>query len=119
MILSRDGITLAEVYSAGGEVLMGTARWEKEEEGRQRAARTAGEAEERSRLLLQAEAETRGRIAALEAELGGLARQREVAEAAVQAALGGRALSAQGISEHRRRAEDGPVHPDPFVPSAG
>jgi circadian clock protein KaiC len=32
LILSKDGVTLADVYAAGGEVLMGTLRWEKEQE---------------------------------------------------------------------------------------
>lgn len=30
LILSNDGVTLADIYTAGGEVLMGTLRWEKE-----------------------------------------------------------------------------------------
>ncbi|MEO6074189.1 MAG: circadian clock protein KaiC [Burkholderiales bacterium] len=30
LILSKDGVTLADIYTAGGEVLMGTLRWEKE-----------------------------------------------------------------------------------------
>lgn len=30
LILSNSGITLADIYTAGGEVLMGTMRWEKE-----------------------------------------------------------------------------------------
>jgi circadian clock protein KaiC len=30
LILTDDGVTLADVYTAGGEVLMGTMRWEKE-----------------------------------------------------------------------------------------
>ncbi len=30
LILSKDGVTLADTYTAGGEVLMGTMRWEKE-----------------------------------------------------------------------------------------
>ena len=29
LILSDDGVTLADIYTAGGEVLMGTMRWEK------------------------------------------------------------------------------------------
>jgi circadian clock protein KaiC len=32
LLLSSEGITLADVYSAGGEVLMGTARFERERE---------------------------------------------------------------------------------------
>jgi circadian clock protein KaiC len=30
LVLSDSGVTLADIYSAGGEVLMGTLRWEKE-----------------------------------------------------------------------------------------
>jgi circadian clock protein KaiC len=30
LILSDDGVTLADIYTAGGEVLMGALRWEKE-----------------------------------------------------------------------------------------
>jgi circadian clock protein KaiC len=30
LVLSDDGITLADIFTAGGEVLMGTLRWEKE-----------------------------------------------------------------------------------------
>lgn len=30
LILSDEGVTLADIYTAGGEVLMGTLRWEKE-----------------------------------------------------------------------------------------
>ena len=32
LVLSKEGVTLKDVYRAGGEVLMGTARWEKEAE---------------------------------------------------------------------------------------
>jgi circadian clock protein KaiC len=46
LILGREGITLADVYTAGGEVLVGTARWEheaimREEERRRTAERFA------------------------------------------------------------------------------
>jgi circadian clock protein KaiC len=34
LILSSAGVTLADIYTAGGEVLMGTMRWEKESAGR-------------------------------------------------------------------------------------
>lgn len=30
LVLSDEGVTLADIYTAGGEVLMGTLRWEKE-----------------------------------------------------------------------------------------
>ena len=41
LILSDAGVTLADIYTAGGEVLMGTLRWEKE-----RAERVAHEVAE-------------------------------------------------------------------------
>jgi len=34
LILSDEGVTLADIYTAGGEVLMGTLRWEKESAAR-------------------------------------------------------------------------------------
>ena len=37
LILSDTGLALADVYSSGGEVLMGTLRWEKEVEEKSRA----------------------------------------------------------------------------------
>jgi circadian clock protein KaiC len=30
LILSKEGVTVADIYTAGGEVLMGTMRWQKE-----------------------------------------------------------------------------------------
>jgi circadian clock protein KaiC len=46
LILGNDGVTLADIYTAGGEVLMGTLRWEKEG-----AERLAVETSEISRQL--------------------------------------------------------------------
>jgi circadian clock protein KaiC len=46
LILSKDGVTLADIYTAGGEVLMGTMRWEKES-----AERVANEVAEVSATL--------------------------------------------------------------------
>ena len=59
LILSDDGVTLADIYSAGGEVLMGTMRWEKES-----AERVAKELDEVARKLKMV------RLDAEEAELG-------------------------------------------------
>jgi len=75
LVLSADGVTLADAYSAGGEVLMGTLRWEKE-----RAERAMTEAEavqlrlKQVRLDLE-EAELEVRLKSLNAEL--LAKQIE------------------------------------------
>ena len=48
LILSAAGVTLADTYNAGGEVLMGTLRWEKERA--ERAAREAAQAASTLRL---------------------------------------------------------------------
>ncbi|NMG76931.1 circadian clock protein KaiC [Aromatoleum diolicum] len=69
LILSDAGVTLADTYTAGGEVLMGTLRWEKE-----RAERVASEAAEAAaklkRVKLDAEeAELKVRMKSLETEL--------------------------------------------------
>ena len=59
LVLSDKGVTLADIYTAGGEVLMGTMRWEKES-----AERVAREVEEVARKLKTV------RLDAEEAELG-------------------------------------------------
>jgi circadian clock protein KaiC len=59
LVLSDAGVTLADTYTAGGEVLMGTLRWEKEG-----AARAADEVTEVAAKL------KRVRLDAEEAELG-------------------------------------------------
>lgn len=69
LILSDSGVTLADIYTAGGEVLMGTMRWEKE-----RGERVANEAAEVAtklkRVRLDAEeAELEVRVKSLQTEL--------------------------------------------------
>jgi circadian clock protein KaiC len=80
LILSDAGVTLADTYTAGGEVLMGTLRWEKEN-----AERLANEVTEVASKLkhvrLEAEeAELRIRVKSLQVELG--AKQVEKAQLA-------------------------------------
>lgn len=54
LILSDEGVTLADIYTAGGEVLMGTMRWEKE--AAQRLTNEVAEvADELKRVRLDAE----------------------------------------------------------------
>ncbi|MEO6171895.1 MAG: circadian clock protein KaiC [Arenimonas sp.] len=54
LILDDNGVTLADIYAAGGEVLMGTMRWEKE--GAERVTTEVAEvAEELKRVRLDAE----------------------------------------------------------------
>ena len=79
LTLSRHGVTLADVYSAGGEVLLGTARLEKEQKvARAEQDRTAEFARKRGeigqnlrRLAVQLD-EVRADITARQAELNQL-----------------------------------------------
>jgi circadian clock protein KaiC len=65
LVLSDRGVTLSDVYTAGGEVLMGTLRWEKENE-RRRTAEAARRETEQSRQRAEARlAELATRIEAL------------------------------------------------------
>jgi circadian clock protein KaiC len=75
LILSDNGVTLADIYTAGGEVLMGTMRWEKESAERvaNEVAEVAGQL---SLVRLDAEeAELEVRAKSLQTEL--LAKQVE------------------------------------------
>ena len=72
LVMSDEGITLTDVYTAGGEVLMGTLRWEKEQEVRAARERKEAEFERRNKELALAEAEARARIAAIQREIEGL-----------------------------------------------
>jgi circadian clock protein KaiC len=69
LILSASGPTLTDVYSAGGEVLMGTLRWEKEAEEKSRKIRYSAEFEQKRRELQLAEASTSAQIKAMQTDL--------------------------------------------------
>jgi circadian clock protein KaiC len=69
LILSDAGPMLADVFTAGGEVLMGTLRWEKEDEERAKAIQRRSEFDQKRVSLELAEADTRARIMALEHDL--------------------------------------------------
>ena len=73
LILGATGPVLADVYSAGGEVLMGTLRWEKEDEERGKTLQRRAAFDHKRRELEVSEADTRARIKAMENDL---ARQR-------------------------------------------
>jgi circadian clock protein KaiC len=76
LVLSSAGVTLADAYTAGGEVLMGTLRWQKE--NAERHANDITEvAGKHKRVMLDAEAaELEVRIKSLQVEL--LAKQVEM-----------------------------------------
>ena len=75
LVLDKGGVTLADVYSAGGEVLMGTLRWEKETLETARNLRHRGEMDHKRRKLQIAEAAMTAKIKALQ-----MALQRQSAE---------------------------------------
>jgi circadian clock protein KaiC len=69
LILSDSGVTMTDAYTAGGEVLMGTMRWEKERAERV-ASETAEAAAKLKRVRLDAEeAELEVRLKSLQVEL--------------------------------------------------
>lgn len=78
LVLNETGPMLADVYTAGGEVLMGTLRWEKETEEKARKTQRRADVDHKQRELQFAEADTRVRIKALELDL-----QRQRAELAL------------------------------------
>ena len=69
LILSDAGPMLADVYIAGGEVLMGTLRWEREDDARVKTIQRRSEFEQKRLSLELAESNTRARIKALEHDL--------------------------------------------------
>lgn len=69
LILSSDGVTLADAYTAGGEVLMGTLRWEKESAVRAARDETDSARERRQAMLATEEALLEVRLKAVELEL--------------------------------------------------
>jgi circadian clock protein KaiC len=88
LILSDAGVTLADAYTAGGEVLMGTMRWEKERS--ERLARDAGEATVAlKRVRLEAEeAELEVRLQSLQTELAAKKTEKALLADASQAHAG-------------------------------
>jgi circadian clock protein KaiC len=69
LVLSAAGPALADVYSSGGEVLMGTLRWEKEAEERSEKRQRQAEFAYKRRELQFAEADIAARITALQLDL--------------------------------------------------
>ena len=110
LVLSNSGPTLTDVYSAGGEVLMGTLRWEKEAEKSASKARQRAEFAQKRRGLQFAEASTRAQIKALQLDL-----QRQRAELASDSGEDDvRAVSSsERESELRKRRSADPTHPSP------
>jgi circadian clock protein KaiC len=69
LVLSAAGPALTEPYTSGGEVLMGTLRWERETEDRDRKLQQSAEFTRKRRELQFAEADLTARIAAMQLDL--------------------------------------------------
>jgi len=78
LILSDAGITVTDTYTAGGEVLMGTMRWEKESAERHASEVAAVTAQLRSAKLAAEEAELEARVKALQVELAAKQTERDL-----------------------------------------
>jgi circadian clock protein KaiC len=69
LILDSSGVTLADAYLAGGQVLMGTLRWEKEMAERNAQLEAESILRKQRAKIQSSEAEIHSRIAALQSEL--------------------------------------------------
>jgi circadian clock protein KaiC len=68
LVLGDHGVTLTDVYTAGGAVLVGTARYEREAQAAEEQERRQLETAHRRAIMELAEAEIDARIAVLERE---------------------------------------------------
>lgn len=104
LVLTDAGITLADVYTASGQVLMGTLRWEKENEERRARSAAENSAKLREQKAMLAIAETRAHLETLD-------RARAIQETELaQLRAEGEAESERWATEtdgmrHRRRAD--------------
>ncbi len=69
LILSDEGVTLADAYTAGGEVLMGTLRWEREQTEAETRNRLEKDDKVRLQLLVSEQAQLAAQMAALQSLL--------------------------------------------------
>ena len=69
LILSDKGLMLADVYTAGGEVLMGTMRWQKEDEERVKTLQRHADFDHKRDILKVSEADTNAQIKSLVLDL--------------------------------------------------
>ncbi|HYC50149.1 MAG TPA: circadian clock protein KaiC, partial [Gemmatimonadaceae bacterium] len=107
LILSNDGVNLADVYSAGGEVLVGTARWEHEQAELEQERARVEETQRRRTQLRAAEAELAARIAGLQRELDAHRAELERSEREEIARQDRRAEGHRAVLRRRTADDDG------------
>ena len=98
LVLSDAGPMLADVYTAGGEVLMGTLRWEKEGEEKAKTMQRRADFDHKRAELQAAEADTRVRIKALQLDL-----ERQRAELAMYSSQNEARIVSSSDREHELR----------------
>ena len=69
LLLSNDGVTLADVFVAHGKVLMGVARWEWEQDEKKKKERSAAESALKRLQLELAQAEAAARLQVVQTEM--------------------------------------------------
>ena len=106
LLLSDSGISLADVYAAGGEVLVGTARWEREMEEADAERRRIVDIEKKRRELHLAEAEVAAQIATLQRELDARRSELESVETGERDRLTRRDASHAGMLQRRTADQD-------------
>lgn len=87
LILSGDGPTLTDVYTAGGQVLMGAARMEREREERRHELEFRGNIRRRRLEIEEEEARIQRQMSELEASLASKRRERQELQEAEQQRL--------------------------------
>jgi circadian clock protein KaiC len=110
LILSDAGVTLTDTYTAGGEVLMGTLRWEKE--GAERVAHEVTEvAGKLKRVRLDAEeAELVVRVKSLQVELQAKQVEKALLERTTKTRMGELSLGRTRMGELRGADAAAPDH---------
>jgi circadian clock protein KaiC len=111
LVLSRRGLTLADVYTAGGEVLMGALRWQKEQEERRERERETRAAEKRREDLALAVAHGEAQVEIGRRELE--ARRAELANLDTVAAREARGRTQRSEGLRRLRRADRTAAPGP------
>ncbi|MBL9186664.1 MAG: circadian clock protein KaiC [Opitutaceae bacterium] len=81
LVLRTEGVTLSDVYTAGGEVLMGTLRWEKEQALRNQRQAERELEQRRARELDASETELLLKLKALERDLANARSERAILRA--------------------------------------
>ncbi len=90
LVLSYEGVTLADVYTAGGQVLMGTMRWEREQAVLAEQTKAAAGAQQTLKEMEQAELELSAKVLALEGEIEAKRSARLQLEKTIHQSLEGR-----------------------------